>query len=127
LNTLPIDNVSESLASMRGIFNSMESPPIVQQTKQQRLCEIIKNYGELKNIEKNFEVASHKDSSIIDMGKSLIASDMKQLMDASNETSTTSKTKKRKGCSSLFASYATLESSDDSINGDDDDSYTSFS
>ena len=61
------------------------------------------------------------------MGKSLIASHMKQLMIDSNlddTQSTTPKAKKRKRCSTLL-SYATLDTTDDSSN--DDDSCVSFS
>ena len=101
--------------------------PNTQQTKQQNLCQIIKKFGELKDIEKKHILTSDKDLSIMEMGKSLIASDMKQLMDVSNMNdtqTTTPKTKKRKRGSSLLASYPTLDSSDNSSN--DDDSCASF-
>ena len=63
---------------MRNIFESIESD--TKQSEQQTLCQTIENFGKLKEIEEKYAFSSDKQLSIIKMGMSIIASDMKQLM-----------------------------------------------
>ncbi len=116
-NVLPTLDVDDSLNSMRNMFESIESD--CKQSKQENLFQTLKNFSKLKEIEEKYILTSDEDLSIIEMGKSVITSDMKQLMSDSSMQTTASKNTTSKKRSRLLSSVENID-----IDDDDDDEYS---
>jgi hypothetical protein len=114
-NVLPTLDVDDSLNSMRNMFESIESD--CKQSKEENLFQSLKNFDKLKEIEEKYVLTSDKDLSIIEMYKSVITSNVKQLMSDSNLQTPKSTTSKKS--SRLLSSVENINVYDD----DDDDDY----